>query len=270
MEQDKIKDKVIYFVSIITMGTILISMAYFFFLRTVEVDITKNIRVHYTGENGMASVEVEMDKDDLNQRMQEFLDTVTFEVLPNHDLSNGEVITINASYDEELAQRYHYQVINTTREVTVEGLQDRYASLDQMDPAYLEDVLQAGQDYVQDHAAEIFELNANADDSQGTLEQVQVVYAAFLKSGTSDTTDRIIQICQLDFIQEEKHVTLYYLVCVPEINDGQEIQTQDIFGERVYVSEQEIQEQAFDAYVQRVFARQFQIEPIEIKNRESD
>ena len=47
-----------------------------------------------------------------------------------------------------------------------------------------------------------------------------------------------------------------------EINDGNEVQTQDIFGERAYMSEQEIQNQSFSEYVQRVFGKQYQIEQI--------
>lgn len=262
MEQEKIKDKVIYFVSIITMGLILISMAYFFFLRTVEIDITENINVTYTGENGMATVEVSARKEDLNQRMQEFLDTVDFEVTPNHDLSNGEVVTITATYDENLAQRYHYQITNTTTELTVEGLQDRYTSLSEIDSAYLEEVLEAGRSYVQDHSQEILELNDSTVDENWQLENLQVSYAAFLKSNTSEATDRIIQICRLDFVWKDQTKTLYYLVCVPEINDGNQVQTQDIFGERAYMSEQEIQNQSFSEYVQRVFGKQYQIEQI--------
>lgn len=262
MEQ-KIRDKVIYFVSIIGMGAILISMAYFFFLRTIEVDITKNIHVQYTGENGMASVEVTPKRNDINQRMQEFLDTVLFEVSPNHDLSNGEVITISASYDEELAQRYHFQIINPTRELTVDGLQDRYSSLSMIDPDYLQDVLVAGQNYISNHEKEIFELNTETENrSDWKLENSSVRYAAFLKSGSSDMTDRIIQICELEFTYKEEKMTLYYLVCVPEINDGNQVQTQDIFGERAYMSEQEIQNQSFNDYVQRVFGKQYQIEQI--------
>ena len=236
MEQEKIKDKVIYFISIITMGTILISMAYFFFLRTVEIDITENIEVSYTGENGMATVEVSARKDDLNQRMQEFLDTVDFEASPNHDLSNGEVVT---------------------------SLQDRYVNVSQIDPSYLEEVLEAGQDYVQNHAQEILALNDSTDEDENwKLENLQVTYAAFLKSYSSEATDRIIQICRLDFTWKDQTRTLYYLVCVPEINDGNEVQTQDIFGERAYMSEQEIQNQSFSEYVQRVFGKQYQIEQI--------
>lgn len=40
------------------------------------------------------------------------------------------------------------------------------------------------------------------------------------------------------------------------------MQTQDIFGERAYMSEQEIQNQSFSEYVQRVFGKQYQIEQI--------
>ena len=76
MEQDKIKDKALYFAGILSMCVLLVSVAYFFFLRTIQIDLQKNVSLHYTGENGMASLEVEIKGEDLNQRVQEFLDTL--------------------------------------------------------------------------------------------------------------------------------------------------------------------------------------------------
>ena len=55
MEQDRIKDKALYFAGILSMCILLVSVAYFFFLRTIQIDLQKSISLHYTGENGMAS-----------------------------------------------------------------------------------------------------------------------------------------------------------------------------------------------------------------------
>lgn len=265
MEQDKIKDKALYFAGILSMCVLLVSVAYFFFLRTIQIDLQKNVSLHYTGENGMASLEVEIKGEDLNQRVQEFLDTVIFEVTPNTNLSNGDVITITAAYDEDLAQRYHYEIKNATMEITVEGLQDRYPSLAQMDPDYLKEILEASETYVRDHEKDIFALNHETiKDEHWELTNLQPCYGAFLKSKSTAASDRVIQIYQLDFEQSDQIFTLYYLVCVPEINDGRKIQSQDIFGERAYLSDAEIEAGSFSSYVERVFGQQYQVEPIDL------
>lgn len=265
MEQDRIKDKALYFAGILSMCILLVSVAYFFFLRTIQIDLQKSISLHYTGENGMASLEVEVIGDDLNQRVQEFLDTVLFEVSPNTNLSNGDVITITATYDENLAQRYHYEVKNAAMEITVEGLQDRYASLEQIDNDYLSAILDASETYVWDHENDIFSLNhETSKEEQWELTLLQPCYGAFLKSKSTSASDRVIQIYQLDFKQNDQIFTLYYLVCVPEINDGMEIQTQDIFGERAYLSDPEIESGDYASYVNRVFGQQYQIESIDL------
>ena len=259
----KIKDKVIYFVSISLMCVLLISMAYFFFLRTIEVDVTSDLDIEYTGENRNASVEVQINGEDLNQRIQEFLDTVTFEVTPNTGLSNGDIITVSASYDEELANRYHFEVVHPTREIKVEGLNDRYDSLEQIDTDYLQRIMDAGNVYIQDRKEDIFMDNLVSDEAQeASLRNSTVEYAAFLKTKDAGSTDRVIQIYKLDYQQDDQLITLYYLVCVPEINDGMEVQTKDIFGERVYLNDQEIKDQGYEGYVKRVFQSQYSIETI--------
>ena len=63
----------------------------------------------YVGENGNASVTVSAKQGDLNQRTQDFLNSVQYEVSPNTDLSNRDTIHVTATYDEALANQYHYQ-----------------------------------------------------------------------------------------------------------------------------------------------------------------
>jgi len=88
ISKETIKSKAIYLVSLLLMCVGLILVAYFFFLRTIELDVTKNIRLYYSGENGRASVEAKSGEEDLNQRIQEFYDTLTYTIEPNEALSN--------------------------------------------------------------------------------------------------------------------------------------------------------------------------------------
>ena len=77
---------------LLSMICILVLIAYFFFLRNVEIDIMANAQYTYVGENGNASVTVSAKQGDLNQRTQDFLNSVQYEVSPNTDLSNGDTI----------------------------------------------------------------------------------------------------------------------------------------------------------------------------------
>ena len=87
MDKQKIENKAIYFMCLLSMICILVLIAYFFFLRNVEIDIMANAQYTYVGENGNASVTVSAKQGDLNQRTQDFLNSVQYEVSPNTDLS---------------------------------------------------------------------------------------------------------------------------------------------------------------------------------------
>ena len=49
---EKIRKKLLYFVSLGTMIAILTLIGYAFFMRQVDVDVTQNMHLEYTGENG--------------------------------------------------------------------------------------------------------------------------------------------------------------------------------------------------------------------------
>ena len=70
MNSEKTKNKLIYFLALGSMCLALVLIMYNFFYKTVEVDVMKNIELVYTGENGSASVTVENNTEDLNQRIR--------------------------------------------------------------------------------------------------------------------------------------------------------------------------------------------------------
>lgn len=62
---------------------------------------------------------------------------------------------------------------------------------------------------------------------------------------------------------EPSLLTVYYLVCVPNVNDSNTVDAQNIFGEKVYFTEAEKTEFNFAAYANRVFGRSYTIQPVE-------
>lgn len=206
MEKEKLKNKMFFFTWILIMCGILIAIAYTFFLRNIKVDVTSQIAIEYDGENGVASVEVYYNGNDLNQRTQEFLETCTYTVEPSTNLSNGDVIKIITSYDKNLANEYNYEPTNVEKEVVVKGLYNKYERYQDIDSDYKEEVLNAEDKYVKNHVKDIYKEMFPGNPAYKKVER-KTVYKGFLDGIQEDTRDRLIEIIRLDYtVEVEKEV----------------------------------------------------------------
>lgn len=265
MNKEAIKNKMIYFAALASMCLALIFVMYNFFYRTIEIDMMKNVKLEYSGENGIASVVAKNASEDINQRTQDFLDDVKYEVNPNKILSNGDIIHVMASYNAELASQYHYKPINTEMDFIVEGLFNRYKTVSDIPSEYLNLIYKESEKYIKAHSQQIYNLDTiSQEDTKVEFKESKILYSAFLKSKTNQSSDRIISICQLDYMINNQISTIYYLVCVPGINDGNKVQTPNVYGEQAYLSETEKEEKSFKEYVKRVFKDQYTIETVEL------
>lgn len=255
MNKQKIENKTIYFISLLSMVCILVLIAYFFFMRNVEIDIMENAQYSYVGENGNASVVVNPKQGDLNQRMQDFLNSVKYEVSPNTDLSNGDTIHVTATYDEALANQYHYKPKSVEADVKVEGLANRYKALEDIPKFLITDGKDAAIEYVKDNDDSIYSLEGKKEKTP-SLDKVKIVYSAYLKSNQKNNSDRFVYIVYMNYSSE----VLYYMVCIPNINDSNEIDTHNIYGEKAYLTQDELDGKDFAGYVNRVYSSKYQIE----------
>ena len=48
--------------------------------------------------------------------------------------------------------------------------------------------------------------------------------------------------------------------CIPNINDSNEIDTHNIYGEKAYLTQDELDGKDFNGYVDRVYSSKYQIE----------
>lgn len=263
MDKQKVENKFIYFISLLGMVMILVLIAYFFFLRNVEVDIMDNAQYTYVGENGNASVVVSAKQGELNQRMQDFLNSVKYEVSPSSDLSNGDTIHVTATYDEALANQYHYKPKSIEADVVVEGLANRYLALQDIPKTLIQDGRNAALDYVKENQDAIYKLDGK-EEKTPSLDKMKIVYSAYLKSNQKKNSDRFVYIVQMTYDSE----VLYYMVCIPNINDSNEIDTHNIYGEKAYLTQDELDGKDFNGYVDRVYSSKYQIE--QKKNKEVD
>lgn len=260
--EERIKNKVIYFIALLGICSGLFLMSYFSFLRTTEVDMTKKVKIIYTGEQGRAKAEATCAMTDLNQRLQALYDSIEYVVEPNENLSNGDVIKISTKYDKDLAQEYHYEPIHLEKEFVVKGLYNRYENYDQIPEEYVKKIFKEMDIYLNDHKREIFQTEFSFPKAKPNVIESPVVYSAFLNSKNSDKTDRMVNIYRIVYEYEEQTYVLNYLISIPEINDSQEIQEQDIFGQKAYLTESSEGIEAYESYVQRLFGNKYEIENI--------
>lgn len=257
---EKMSSKLFYFFSLGMMCVILVMLTYMFFLRTIEVDLMSGLKVNYVGENGVASANVYNAKSDINQRTQDFLNAVTYTATPNENLSNGDMIHIVATYDEELAAQYHFSPKNIETDVEVEGLYNRYESVEEIDQEYLEKIYKEADKYVDKNAKNIYAQSGS--EEKGKFLEANFVYKAFLKSNTSKSNDRVLIIYEIQYEVNEEVVSVYYAVSIPDINDSNEVGKKDIFGQKVYLTDSEQSTLDFKAYVNRVYSSQYVIQEI--------
>ena len=262
---ERLKNKMKYFISILLMIVLLVGIAYLGFMRKMDIDVMKNLEVEYSGENGNATLRVHNSSASIDQRTAAFMETVKYQASPSSGLSNGDKVEITATFDKDMDKQYNFKVIHTTKEITVEDLPNQYGSLAEIKKSYIKEILAEAQDYIKDHAKEIYQVEVDEDAGQPRLEKQTVVYQSFMKSLEDGNSDRILQIVRLDYKNQNENTTLYYMVVVPEINDSQTVETKDIYGLKATMTNEEILEQAFKDYVNRVFSNSYTIEEIEIK-----
>ena len=102
-------------------------------------------------------MEVRSEEISVNQRLQDFDDSLEFTVTPSEGLSNGDEITITADYDSDLAQQYHLEPINLTRTVKVEGLPNRYGSISDIPQELLDGLSKHADAYLDKHMSAILD-----------------------------------------------------------------------------------------------------------------
>lgn len=221
---------------------ILYGVCYMWFYRTITVDLMKPIELVYEGESGIASVSVIKDNNHVNQRITQFYDSVKYDITPNTKLSNGDTITISATYDEELAQRYHLSASNITKEVVVENLPDKIDSIFQLPYDYQKDLKSRGEEYLKKNQLSILETDFYDVDFESFVqfEKQEFVGRYFLKAHDTKQHDRILDV-YLIYAKNDEHNkesdVIYYGVTYSGINTSFDAKHINVYGEKLYFGE---------------------------------
>lgn len=211
------------------------------FYRTITVDLMKPAELVYDGESGVASVSVDKTLNHVNQRITQFYESVTYDVEPKSQLSNGDTITITASYDKELAQRFHLEATQVTKEVVVSNLPDKISSIFQLPYDYQNDLKTRGEEYLLKNQTAILESDFYDVDltSSVTFEKQEYVCRYFLKAHDSKQHDRILDVYLIYASEKdaEESDVIYYGVTYSGINTAFDANRVNVYGEKLYFGE---------------------------------
>ncbi len=240
------KNKLLFLFCILFIMTSLFLTCYVFFFRTITIDVTKHMDIVYSGESGDATVTVSNNAYNLNQRTQEFLDSITYQVSPKSKLTNGTKIKIVANYDQSLMNKYHIQVINETKEIIVEGLEERFQDATAIDTEFQKTLDVYARRYFEKNQEGILKHDFTDFYSGSHREMVknERLYRVLLKADTHDNKDKIVDIYKLTAkgmvntatTKEElteQEADLYYMITFDNINSSRKLKEENVFGEKI-------------------------------------
>lgn len=236
-----IKNKAIYLICTCSMLIGLIGVYYFFFYHTISVDLTEKITITYEGESNFATANIEGNYEGYNQRIQPFYDSIQFDIEPNNNLSNGDIVKVAVIYDEELAKAYHIEVINNEKEFEVSGLAERYKTVANIPAEYLDMIEKSGRSYIEKNTEKI--LIEDIDEFDATkkveLNEPKKLHSIFLKAEKADDKDKLIEVYEFTVKgtskekQEEVELKVPYLIVFDNVNTKKELSDENIFGEKI-------------------------------------
>lgn len=241
------KNKVFVFTCVILLVVILYSACYMLFFRTISIDVTSDIAIDYKGENGSGSVEVTYGKENANSRLNEFLNTLSYSISPNENLTNGDNVDISVSYDKAIAQAYRINVINANKAITIDNLPIRYQDVSELDPAYVTNVYVKGEKYLDKMMDSILsrDFSSFVVNEKATLIDKKQVYQIFLHGAETSTNDKIMLVYELkasgnillsDNTVQKQEQTIYYAITFNKVNNANLIEDEDIYGEKLILS----------------------------------
>lgn len=229
-----IKNKLLTITCMLAIMLILFLVCYVFFFRSVTIDMKQGLQVSYEGESGSARISLHNENSNINQRTQEFLDTIRYQATPSKNLSNGSVVQVSVYYDDLLTSKYHIEVANETFEVVVEGLPERFDDVTGIDEEYQSFLDEQGKRYLDKNMERIL-----AEDflaySEKTMKLVEDkrVYRVFLKAMTMDNKDKILDVHHIIATDTSDTYAIDYYVIYDDVNDKQALKDENVYGEKL-------------------------------------
>lgn len=239
-----LKNKLIYFVCFGTMLTILGGVFYICFFREIHIDLTNNLQVKFVGENGHGRIVSDRYDLNYNQRISTFYESLNISYSNEWNLSNGDEVTIEIFFDEQLAEQFNIVVDANSLVVVVEGLAERYATKDDISSAILQKITEKSTSYMKKDGERILHQDFTLA-SDVTLKSETMIQRVFLKADDTQVHDKIVDVYQMvatgkheDGSQGEE--TIYYMVVIDDINSNMIINDDQVYGEKALFTDEDL------------------------------
>lgn len=148
-----------------------------------SVNVLKNVKLSYDGVSGDATAKVQSNKIAYNgddQDVKDFLNSITYSLSENSNISNGDTITVTAEYDQSKAKSLKLKLTDTTKNITVRNLAHRYDDVSDIPSEMFTELYNRADDIMNNDAYKDVENN----DYDLTFAR-----AFFVKDDDSDTGD---------------------------------------------------------------------------------
>lgn len=130
MQTQTLRKKLTYFFWILLYILILLLIGSFLYLKTSQIGLTDHLIVEISGADGSAQiVSVEAVPDDSDAMKNIYLSQISYQVIPESSLSNGQTVTVEAKTDTNLSRSFQYYPIRRKRTFTIEGLSEETAEV---------------------------------------------------------------------------------------------------------------------------------------------
>lgn len=170
-----------------------------------EVHLTENLKYQFVGVDGSGTIEVVSNVNAIQETFPSFFKTLTYEIVNNGKLSNGDEIAITVQYDKEVAKQLNLEVIDAVETVVVTGLREFYSSYDSIPSKIVEEARIVAKEYVQSKLLEVL---------PGKETQVSTVaeYYIMNQQQTMDSKHALAVLYRIAYVHEGK-TYYYYRAC---------------------------------------------------------
>lgn len=180
-------------------------MSYAKYYDNEEVHLTENLKYQFVGVNGSGSLEVISNDIQIQKVFPSFINTLSYEVLNNGNLKNGEQVAITVTYDTELAKALHLDVVDAVETMEVSGLREFYTNYASIPSKIVEEAGIVANDYVHLKLSEVL---------PGKETQVSKVaeYYVMDSDQTMDSVHALVYLYKISYTHQGE-TYYYYRAC---------------------------------------------------------
>ena len=170
-----------------------------------EVNLTENLKVEFVGVDGKGSLKVISNNHQMNDIFPSFMSSLTYDVLDNGALSNGQQVAVTIQYDHDLAKELHLDIIDEVETFEVNGLRAFYSRFEDIPTKIIEEARSSSLDYVHQKLLEVL---------PGKETQVSLVNEYYIREQTQamDSVHALVELYRISYVHQGENY-YYYRAC---------------------------------------------------------